>query len=432
MSLALAPQQDLASMQVLDTMKAQADILITSGLLAAHLNKSEKVITIMLMARELGIPNMVALREMYMAAPGKPACSARLMAALVYRDHTGKALHVVESTDERCTVRYKRADSDEHGTLTWTIQMAETAGLLRKDNWKTHPAAMLRSRAISAVCQAIFPDSVLGMYTPEDLGADVDEEGNVVTGEVVRVKSGTVGTSSSLDNNSPAGTAGCNGGTPPPADVVRTDGTGSRMGVEVLGGAASPDRPVVTEEPATLADGDFVCVCGARPVWVQRRCSDCGGPPAAVATAEPPEQPHAFQEPTEDLTALGRGWTDEEHQGFARALNAQARTVPQLLKVLGWDDLDDYARYVNGVMDTRCTPRELLGWIKRYRRDSTKIPGTREVGNCERCGMIGAQIVWWSSGAQCLDEDACDYRKDAMQQQLDRAVELQRVAAGTE
>lgn len=375
MSLALAPAQDLASLQVLETMKAQAEILIASGLLPAHLNKSEKVITIMLMARELGIPNMVALREIYMAAPGRPTCSARLMTALVYRDHGPNALHVMETTDERCTVRYKRAHSTEHGTLTWTMNQAREAGLANKENWKHYPAAMLRSRAISAVCQVIFPDSVLGMYTPEDLGADVDEDGNVIEGAVKHALVGDRGASRA--GGADGANSGANAG---PSGVLDSEG-------------------------------------------VRRE---------VLAQQEPPAQPLALQEPTEDLEAPNCGWTDEEHQGFARWLNTMGRSVERLLnEVLRWDSLDAYVNYVNAISDTPITPEDLMIWIKQYRIKGTPVPCSRGTGDCERCGGLEMTVEWWHGQYHCVDGAACSRRKATMQQQLERAVATQQAVAAS-
>jgi hypothetical protein len=39
---------------------------------------------------------------------------------------------------------------------------------------------MLRARCISAVARMAFPDSIGGMYTPEELGAEVDEDGTPI------------------------------------------------------------------------------------------------------------------------------------------------------------------------------------------------------------------------------------------------------------
>jgi hypothetical protein len=104
---------------------------------------------------------------------GKPTASAELMLALIYRDHGDDAVRVIETTAERCMVAYRRRGWQEPELFSFTIDDAACAGLLGKDNWRHYPAAMLRARCISAVARFAFPDTIAGLYTPEELGARV-------------------------------------------------------------------------------------------------------------------------------------------------------------------------------------------------------------------------------------------------------------------
>ena len=54
-------------------------------------------------------------------------------------------------------------------------------GLVGKHNWKTMPKVMRQWRAISAAFRPVFADVLAGLYTPEEMGAAVDEEGAIVT-----------------------------------------------------------------------------------------------------------------------------------------------------------------------------------------------------------------------------------------------------------
>jgi hypothetical protein len=102
------------------------------------------------------------------------------MVALVQR--AGHKLRVLETTSERCVVEGVRADDPEYVARTeFTLDDAARAGLLGKPAWKHYPAAMLRARAISSLCRFAFADVISGCsYTPEELGAEVDEEGRVI------------------------------------------------------------------------------------------------------------------------------------------------------------------------------------------------------------------------------------------------------------
>lgn len=177
--LAVAKNQDL-DLSTWGAMKEQAAMLVKSGFLPPAINTPEKAIALMLKGRELGVPAMYALSNIHIIN-GKPVCSAELMLALVQRDHGHDAIRVATTDNTKCVVEYKQWG--KVATYAFTIKDAEIAGLTQKGgNWKSYPAAMLRARAISAVCRMAFPSSIAGMYTPDELGANVTVTGD---GEVV-------------------------------------------------------------------------------------------------------------------------------------------------------------------------------------------------------------------------------------------------------
>jgi hypothetical protein len=167
-----------------NAMRQQADVIVRSGMAPKSVNTPEKVLTIALKGRELQIPPMQALSHIHIVE-GKPTLSAELMAALVQR--AGHKLRVLETNDERCVVEGERRDDPGHPQrLEFTIEEAEQAGVARKQVWRSYPAAMLRARAISALCRFAFADVLMGAsYTPEELGADVDEGGAVIDAETL-------------------------------------------------------------------------------------------------------------------------------------------------------------------------------------------------------------------------------------------------------
>lgn len=58
---------------------------------------------------------------------------------------------------------------------TWDIERAKRAGLAGKDNWKSYPRAMLRSRCVSEGIRTVYPGATSGSYTPEEFQDIVDE-----------------------------------------------------------------------------------------------------------------------------------------------------------------------------------------------------------------------------------------------------------------
>lgn len=153
--------------------------------------------------RALGLPDMSALRSINII-DGKAAFSSELMVQLVRS--RGHSITGDVSGDEAC-VRGKRLDNGDEMTCTWTLEMAQRAGLLNKQNWKQYPEAMLWARAVSQLCRMLFADCFAGAtYTDEEAELTVDEmmdetpvepepveaQGELVEGEVVEDLSGEI------------------------------------------------------------------------------------------------------------------------------------------------------------------------------------------------------------------------------------------------
>ena len=113
---------------------------------------------------------------------GKPGFGANLLAQAIKR-HPVYDYRVLEKTDQVCRIKFL-AGREELGVETFTIQMAERAGLVKGGPWKAYPEAMLFARCLSAGMRTHCPDALGGAtaYTPEELGAsgEIDQDGAVV------------------------------------------------------------------------------------------------------------------------------------------------------------------------------------------------------------------------------------------------------------
>jgi hypothetical protein len=85
----------------------------------------------------------------------------------------------VTGDDRTATAHLIRADDPDFTyEAIWTLDRARVAGLAGKNVWKNYPAAMLRARAITEVARMGASDALYGLvYTPEELGAEVDRSG---------------------------------------------------------------------------------------------------------------------------------------------------------------------------------------------------------------------------------------------------------------
>ena len=163
-----------------DVMVRTAKSLVQSGFLPSDVNTPQKAVAIMMMSRELGIGAWAGLNGINVIQ-GKPTISPQLMLALINR--SGELEDMTISGDETaCTVMMKRRGRSEH-VETFTIKDAAAQGLTGKSNWRKMPATMLKWRAISACARVVFPDVIIGFYTPEEIDPSVTVDAE--TGEVV-------------------------------------------------------------------------------------------------------------------------------------------------------------------------------------------------------------------------------------------------------
>ncbi len=127
----------------------------------------QAVLMVLLAGREFGMPAMTALRAFHIVE-GRPTLAADAIRALILRSGKLAYFRCTERTAERATFVAKRGDDPEI-SLTYTIEEARTAGLVRPNSaWTKSSADMLVARASSKLARLIAPDLVHGLYSPEE------------------------------------------------------------------------------------------------------------------------------------------------------------------------------------------------------------------------------------------------------------------------
>lgn len=154
---------------------------IRSGMLPSSIRNPEAAAIIILKGRELGLPFMTAVSHIHVIN-GKPTMSAELINSLARRNLPGLVINILKSDDSECEIEFIRPEKNAKPFVQrFTRADAEKAKLANKDVWKSFPAAMLFSRAMTAGLRKVCPEALMGIsYTPEELGAEVDGEGNVI------------------------------------------------------------------------------------------------------------------------------------------------------------------------------------------------------------------------------------------------------------
>lgn len=144
---------------------------------------------------ELGF-KMTASPEFIQAIQGKPTLSPKGHLALLHASGLFSGTGFLKVEDERdtngipfaCTVHMRRNDSNVEYRLTFTMDDARQAGIIKSDGgWDKYPANMLRWRAIGYCADVVAPDIGGGMLRAHDLGAKITADGGIVIeGEIVQ------------------------------------------------------------------------------------------------------------------------------------------------------------------------------------------------------------------------------------------------------
>ena len=119
-----------AAMQVCQT-------LVASRLLPAGVQTPEQAFVILQTGAELGLGPMQALRSIHVVK-GRPILSAQLMVAMCMRSAACKYFRRVGGNQRQATYETLRDGMPEPLTLTYTIDEAKAAGLLRDAVSYTH------------------------------------------------------------------------------------------------------------------------------------------------------------------------------------------------------------------------------------------------------------------------------------------------------
>lgn len=146
----------------------QADVLLKGGFLPKRYHTQAQVLPIFMLADELGIGRMTAIRQMYIIDQ-KPAIETGLMMALIHRTRELSKLEIEDGTNF-CKVTMGRKNLGEM-SVTWGDKEAKEAGLFEKENYRKYRRAMYRWRAISEVGRVLFAEVLTGVYTLDELGA---------------------------------------------------------------------------------------------------------------------------------------------------------------------------------------------------------------------------------------------------------------------
>ena len=173
-ALVVVPQRQVT----LDTVQTAQTIAKMAGMFGLQ---PDQAAIAMLTGYELGFGLVTSLRyiDVIKTSSGlQPALRAQAMEALINRSGVLDEFKVTDHADKKgpsgCTVYMKRTIGDmvKEYSAIFTREDAERAELLGKHNWQHYPVDMYYNRALSRCARRVCADVVLGLYTPDELGAD--------------------------------------------------------------------------------------------------------------------------------------------------------------------------------------------------------------------------------------------------------------------
>jgi len=161
----------------------QSEILAQSTVIpSAYRRKGADIVAAGLAGRAFGWDVMTSMRNHHVIE-GTASLRPEAMLGLVRQ--AGHSV-TVEVNPDGAVAHGTRADTGDEHSASFTMDDAAAAGLADKRNWKQYQDAMLTWRAVAKLCRVLFPDVVLGAgYVPEELGADVTADGEVIEIEPV-------------------------------------------------------------------------------------------------------------------------------------------------------------------------------------------------------------------------------------------------------
>ncbi len=156
-----------------------AAAMVKSGYFQDTREVSQAIVKI-LAGREMGFGPFASMTGVYIIS-GRPALSASLMATAVKR--SGKYdYRVMTMTELACEIAFFQG-KDEIGRSKFTADDARKAGT---KNMEKFPKNMLFARAMSNGVRWYCPDVFTAgpVYTPEELGAAVNDDGEMIDASV--------------------------------------------------------------------------------------------------------------------------------------------------------------------------------------------------------------------------------------------------------
>ena len=144
----------------------------------------EAIFAVILRGRSMGLDMMSAL-DGFHVIEGKPTASAMLIVACVLNSGKAEYFELVESDNTHAIWVTKRKGGKREVSMGFSVEDAHRMGLDKPtrngapSNWTKNPRAMCRKQAGVELARAVYPDVVCNVYTPDEMGHEMDDDVNM-------------------------------------------------------------------------------------------------------------------------------------------------------------------------------------------------------------------------------------------------------------
>ncbi len=139
----------------------------------ANMGGMAGLMSVMLYAREVGVPPMTAISGGFHIIQGKVEMAPQLM--LMKIRQMGHTVRILEDSASKAVVQGIRCDNGEEHTITYTIEDAKRAGLIKPQGaWEKVPDDMCFWRAIGKLGRRHFTDVIHLAYTEGEIAIDFE------------------------------------------------------------------------------------------------------------------------------------------------------------------------------------------------------------------------------------------------------------------
>ena len=155
---------NMSNLVAYSEMEQMATAIAASGLFG--MKDKNSVLALMAVAQAEGLHPATAARDFHIIQ-GRPALKADAMLARF--QNAGGKVEWKDYKDDKVTGVFSHPNGGDLA-VTWTIEQATKIGLVKPGSgWQKFPRAMLRSRCISEGIRSVFPGSVTGFYSPDEV-----------------------------------------------------------------------------------------------------------------------------------------------------------------------------------------------------------------------------------------------------------------------